>query len=53
MHKVLAWSVQTAILLHPFPIVAPRALEGGVAPLDALLFKMHLTPARKPAEATS
>lgn len=35
-HKVIAYFVLTAFLVHPFLIVVPRYFEAGVAPLDAL-----------------
>jgi predicted ferric reductase len=37
VHKYIAYSAVTVILLHPALIVLPRALEGGVRPWDAFV----------------
>lgn len=36
-HKVIAYFVLTAVLLHPFLIVVPRFFEAGVDPISALV----------------
>ncbi len=37
VHKVIAYTAVSVILLHPVLIVLPRALEGGIDPLDAFV----------------
>lgn len=37
VHKYIAYTAVGIILLHPLLIVLPRALEGGIKPLDALV----------------
>ncbi|THH36922.1 FAD/NAD(P)-binding:oxidoreductase [Aliishimia ponticola] len=37
VHKYIAYTAVTVILLHPALIVLPRALEGGVRPWDAFV----------------
>lgn len=37
VHKFIGYSAVAFFFVHPILIVAPRAMEGGIAPLDALI----------------